>query len=418
MQKERQKSKKVKLKNGLEVHFLFDKLFTTSSLQMCFKVGWRHDKEEQRGLAHLFEHLVGKRTKRFPEKSEFSKKLDELGIVTNATTGPDNTIYYQNQTNDNLIESLSMMYESIYGSVFTQDDLEKEKNVVLTEAREYLDNDDSVIWRQMMRNLFPKTTMEKFFFGDVETMKNITLADFEEFYNIYKNPKNSILFVATNSIKNKKKVLDFLKKFYSEADKNLFSKARVEPAIDKAAQIISYSKIDKPDRIQSNLRVGFVVHKFNKRERVMFSVIASVLVGGFSGTLMQRLRDDMGLVYGIHLGRNFFAYDFCYIMFSTSCEKSNTEMVVSKIKEVIEDTRERLVQKDIDRTVPLRIYYQKTPPQAYEDLCEFVDAVFYEHDYIQTEESLEILKTIKVEEVKKMMEKIFNEDNKSVCVLE
>jgi predicted Zn-dependent peptidase len=58
----KQKIEKIKLKSGLEVVFLFDKAFTTSSLKMLFKIGWRNDTESERGLAHLFEHLVGKRT--------------------------------------------------------------------------------------------------------------------------------------------------------------------------------------------------------------------------------------------------------------------------------------------------------------------------------------------------------------------
>jgi predicted Zn-dependent peptidase len=129
-----QKHEKVKLKNGLDIHFLFDKAFTTSSIQMCFKVGWRNDVEEYRGLAHLFEHLVGKRTKNFPGKSEFAQVLEQKGIVFNAFTSPDVTVYWQNQTNDNLLISLEYLFEAIYNSEFEDDDLEKEKKVVTSEA--------------------------------------------------------------------------------------------------------------------------------------------------------------------------------------------------------------------------------------------------------------------------------------------
>ena len=83
-------------------------------------------------------------------------------------------------------------------------------------------------------------------------------------------------------------------------------------------------------------------------------------------------------------------------MFSTGCDKANKDMVINKIKEVVQDTMERLVQRDIDRTIPIKIYSQKNPPNAYEDLSELMDAIIYDMDYIQTEESLEILKTINV----------------------
>jgi predicted Zn-dependent peptidase len=205
--KGRQKIERVILKNGLEVNFLFDKLFTTSSIQMCFKIGWRNDTNEHLGLAHLFEHLVGKRTKNYPEKSQLSKKLDELGIVTNAFTGPDSTVYFQNQINENILVSLKMLFETIYNTRFEEVDLEKEKHVVLTEAQEYLDNDDSIIWRQLIMNLYPGTTLEKFFFGTRDSMNRITMSEFIEFYKIYRNPKSSILFISSNDLKNKKKII-------------------------------------------------------------------------------------------------------------------------------------------------------------------------------------------------------------------
>lgn len=414
-----QKHEKIKLKNGPEIHFLFDKLFTTSSIQMCFKVGWRYDSDEHLGLAHLFEHLVGKRTSRYREKSEFSKKLDELGILTNASTGPDTTVYFQNQINENILVSLEMLIEAIYNSEFEEEDLEKEKHVVLNEAREYLDSDDSVVWRQMMLNLFPGTSMEKFFFGDAITMKNISLNEFEDFYQIYRNPKNSILFISTNSKKYKGEIVKYLKNFYNDKEKQvLFSNKKIEYREEVKGEIVKFSILDKPDRSQSNLRLGYGIEKFSKRERVIYGVANSVLLGGFSGTIIQRLRDDAGLIYWMHLGRNTFKDNVSYIMFSTGCEKKNRDLVIAKIKEVVQDTIERLVQKDIDRTIPIKVYNHKSPPNAFEDLSELVDSVIYDHDYIQTEEYLKILADIDVNDVKRLMQKIFKEENSSVAVLE
>lgn len=414
-----QKVERVKLKNGLRVNFLFDKLFTTSSIQMCFKIGWRHDKIELRGLAHLFEHLVGKRTRKFPGKSEFAKKLDELGIITNASTGPDVTVYFQNQIHENIFMSLEMLFEAIYNTNFELEDLEKEKHVVLNEAREYLDNDDSILWRQTIQNLFPNTTMEKFFFGDQETMKNITIKEFEDFYNIYRNPKNCEIFIATNNPKHKKKIVTFLEKFYeAKENKNLFTNTVIEEFLDMPKSIIKFSKIDKPDRVQTNLRLAYKIGNLSKRERVAYGIANSVLLGGFSGTLIQKLRDELGLIYWMSLGRNMFMQNISYTMFSLSCNKGNWEKVVAEIKQTIQNTVEKLNEKDIARTIPIKIYSHKSAPNAYEDLSDLMDSVIYDLDYLQSHEYLQILKTIKVLDVKKIMQKIFVEDNSTVCILE
>ena len=73
-----------------------------------------------------------------------------------------------------ILKSLELLFEAIYNTMFFEDDLEKEKHVVLTEAKEFLDNDDSFVYLEMLKTLFPNTTMSKFFFGTEETMKNIT----------------------------------------------------------------------------------------------------------------------------------------------------------------------------------------------------------------------------------------------------
>ena len=61
-----EKIKRVKLKSEAELYFVVNEKYTTSTVQFVFPIGWRHDEEKYLGLAHFFEHLVGKRTKNFP----------------------------------------------------------------------------------------------------------------------------------------------------------------------------------------------------------------------------------------------------------------------------------------------------------------------------------------------------------------
>lgn len=414
-----QRVERVKLKSGLEVVFLFDKNFTTSTIQMCFKLGWRADTENERGLAHLFEHLIGKRTQKYPNKSEFAKKIDREGIVSNAYTGPDMTVYYQNQTNDNLMKSLELFYEAIYNTLFTEEDLEKEKGIVLNEADRYLDNDSSLLWMQVMKNLFPKTTMEKFFFGDKETMKNITLKHFEDFYKIYRNPKNSILFIGTKDKKVKVKTLKFLNSFYADKDnKKLFSNAKIPTFLDKQNKIIREAKISKPDRKLSALRLVYRTPKISERENVVASVISDLLTGGLTGKLMEVLRDDMGLVYGIGGLSGEYAQGINYIGLGTSCDKDKKELVIGTIKQVLKSFPKTVTQEDIKNVIPTREYNVQKPISVTGSMDNLIDAVFYKYKYIQRGEYIKILKRVTVEDVKKLMKKTFVDENSTLCILE
>ncbi len=210
----KQKIEQIVTKNGMKIVFLFDERYHTSALQFTFNLGWRHDPEDKIGLAHLFEHLIGKRTKAFPEKGEFSKEKTKIGIVSNAVTSRDSTVYFHKQTHLKTLESLRLLFEAIYFSTFNEEDLRKEKEVVLTEARQHKDNDTSTSWHNAAKNLYPNLSLSKFFFGDEKSLGNVSIDTFEKFYNIYKNPKNTTLFVATNNSKDKVKILKFVDSFF------------------------------------------------------------------------------------------------------------------------------------------------------------------------------------------------------------
>jgi zinc protease len=414
-----QKVERVKLKNGLEVVFIFDPRFTTSTVQMNFKIGWRHDEKKYLGIAHLFEHLVGKRTQKYPGKSEFTEALERMGIESNAYTTADYTCYYQNQTCENVLTSLNMLYEAIYNTNFLADDLEKEKDIVMNESREYEDNDDHLLWREMMKNIFPGTTLNQNLFGNLETMKNITLVEFENFYKNYKNPKNSFLVVATKDSKQKQKVLKFLNSFYQNFNKQkgdkfgkIFSKIK-----EVESKLIAASKISKPDRKQSNLRVAYKLWKFNKKERLEFFVLQQILTGGFAGKIFKKLRDELGLTYGISLWADSM-YGFNYCTFSSMAEKDKKDILIKELKNELKKLQETLVQKDIEDVKELLLFRENRSTSANGEAGAMASSIVMEKDFIDSKIFKDYLKKIQITDIKKLMLKIFKEDSCSVSVLE
>jgi predicted Zn-dependent peptidase len=298
-----EKIKRVKLKSGVEVFFLTCEKYTTSTVQFMFPIGWRHDDEKYLGLAHFFEHLVGKRTKNYPGKTELTRFLEKEGIVGNAYTSSDLTCYHHSNSHNRLIFSLEKLLEAIYFSEFVEEDLNMEKEVVMTEARQYLDDDDSLLWHKLMGKMFPGTSIDKFLFGTPETMKNIDVAKFKEFYKMYLNPKNTKIFIGTNNLKNEKKIVKLLNDFYAK-NKKILSTEKINKLEEKSTVTTSEPLIiNKNDKTQANIRLAWTVPPLNKKERIDFVVLRRILTAGFSARLMKKLRDELGLVYGISLER-------------------------------------------------------------------------------------------------------------------
>jgi predicted Zn-dependent peptidase len=412
-----QKIKKIKLKNGLVVNFLIDKEFKTSSIQMLFKLGWRSDTEGVRGIAHLFEHLVAKRTNKYPEKSEFAKKLEVEGIVANAWTGPDSTVYYQDQIHEKLVASLELLFEGIYNTKFVEEDLEKEKGVVLNEAKRYLDDDDSVVWRETVSALYPKSTMTKFFFGDEMTMKNITLEHFRHFYEIYRNPKNSELFIATNSESHVRSVLTFLDQFF-KGESVVLTKAKlpVFPENTKGQQMIK--NISKPERMQANLHLGYKISKLSQKEEAVFIVFSRLYVGGLTSKLMLKLRDELGLIYSASLYSGHFKGGIDYINFATETHKDKKTEVLEVVKTAFKQIDKMISKEDIKNIFPRVEFNLQKPKNPHGDLDALMDSVIYKKKYLQRSESVKLLKSVTKKDLINFCKKYLRDKNYSVIVME
>lgn len=415
-----EKIKRVRLESGAELFLVTNDKYTTSTVQFVFPVGWRHDEEKYLGLAHFFEHLVGKRTKNFPGKTQISMFLEKEGIVSNAYTAPELTCYHHSNSHKKLIFSLEKLLEIIYFSQYVEEDLIMEKEVVMTEARMYLDDDDSFLWHKMMGKIFPGTTLERFYLGNDESLKNINVQVFQDFYKLYLNPKNTKIFIGTNNLKQEKQILALLNKFYKE-NRNILTNKKIEKLKDKFNKDKSETSsllINKNDKTQANIRLAWKIPVLNKKDRITFSILRRVLTAGFSARLMKKLRDELGLIYGISLDRNTFVGGLSYMMFSTACSKNEKEKVFRIIRDEIQLLRKNLTQVEIDNVIPMLEYFQERQVNVENDVSNILDSVITNTDYINTEEFMKLIKKVKVSDVKKLIDKIFKDEFEIKGVLE
>ena len=179
-----------------------------------FNIAFRTTPHNSTGVAHIMEHSVLCGSRKFPLKEPFVELVKgSLNTFLNAMTYPDKTMYPVASKNDKDFHNLMDVYLDavLYPRVrddaeilmqegwhYELDNAEDEltyKGVVFNEMKGVYSSPDSVLERQMMRELFPDTTYGVDSGGDPDHITDLTYGEFQEFYRVHYHPSNSYIFL-------------------------------------------------------------------------------------------------------------------------------------------------------------------------------------------------------------------------------
>jgi len=185
-----------KLENGLEVIVMEDHSAPVCSYQTWFPVGSRFEALGKGGIAHLFEHLMFKGTKRFP-RHVFDRMLEQAGAITNAATWFDFTFYFENLPATEIGLAVELESDRMQGLVLDEQAFRTELEVVKNERRFRVENDpEGIIEETVMKEVFGSHPYGRPVLGTMEDLENITLDDCIAFYRTYYSPSNATIVVV------------------------------------------------------------------------------------------------------------------------------------------------------------------------------------------------------------------------------
>ena len=179
-----------------------------------FNIAFRTTPHNSTGVAHIMEHSVLCGSRKFPLKEPFVELVKgSLNTFLNAMTYPDKTMYPVASKNDKDFHNLMDVYlDAVFyprvredaeivmqeGWHYELEDADDEltyKGVVFNEMKGVYSSPDSVLERQMMRELFPDTTYGVDSGGDPDYITDLTYEEFQEFYRVHYHPSNSYIFL-------------------------------------------------------------------------------------------------------------------------------------------------------------------------------------------------------------------------------
>jgi zinc protease len=183
------------LPNGLKVLLVPDPSKPSVTVNLTVFVGSRHENYGEKGMAHLFEHMLFKKTKRF---ADVKQELTRLGGMANGTTWYDRTNYFETFPADDakLKLAIELEAERLRNAVISREQLATEMTVVRNEFEMGENQPESVLADRTMAAAFLWHSYGNTTIGaksDIEKVPNERLL---EFYERYYQPDNAMLVVA------------------------------------------------------------------------------------------------------------------------------------------------------------------------------------------------------------------------------
>ncbi len=182
--------------NGLEVIVVENHGVPLVTVEITVRNGSFTQAPEYAGLAHMFEHMFFKANDTYPVPDQFMDRGSELGAVFNASTKEEQVNYYLTLSADSLEGGLKFLVSALLAPKFRQDELERERQVVLGE---YDRNESSLgfkLEQAMGKKLWDGEWSRKNVIGDRQVLQTVTPDKMRTIKNLYYVPNNSVLIIS------------------------------------------------------------------------------------------------------------------------------------------------------------------------------------------------------------------------------
>src|SRR3989338_3255677 len=164
--------------------------------------GSRYESKNINGISHFLEHMFFKGSRKYPTAEIIATLVDGIGAVNNAATDKEVTYYWIKSAAKHIELSSDILSSMLKESILSEDEVEKEKGVIVEELRMYRDNPTRYVWELYERLQFGDQPLGWDIGGDEKTILSLTREDFLSYMNSLYSPKNMALVYAGKLPKN------------------------------------------------------------------------------------------------------------------------------------------------------------------------------------------------------------------------
>jgi predicted Zn-dependent peptidase len=329
------------LPNGIKVITEVMSHVRSVSVGVWVGTGSRRENAEQNGISHFIEHMLFKGTAN-RSAEDIARSVDSLGGNLDAFTAKEMVCYNTKVLDEHLPIAMDVLSDLVLNPLFRDEDIEKEKGVILEEIKMDADNPDYLVHEIFSANFWKDHPLGKPILGTRETVKKFSQQMIRDYYTEVYTPENLLVTAAGNLTH------DRLVSLVGERFQTVKRGGPV-PELTKPATHAKIALRTRKELEQVHVCLGVPCYPIPHEDRYICYVLNTVLGGGMSSRLFQNIRERQGLAYAVFSELNPYADTGCLAVYAGTGLESAKQVVESVMREFTELKQHEVSPEELRR---------------------------------------------------------------------
>ncbi|MFI3228671.1 MAG: pitrilysin family protein [Bacillota bacterium] len=367
------------------------------------KVGSSYEIGKEKGISHLIEHMFFKGTEK-RNAYEISEEMESLGVNINAFTSRELTAFYTVSVKDCAENCIEMLSDMFFNSTFKEEELVKEKSVVLEEIKMCKDDPADVCFDALNQATYGNKGYGSIILGTAQSVNAITrdmiLAYIEKHYI----PQNTVITVAGNitvdeAVALAKKYIEtpFLAKTYSK--RKAFKYVAAAPSMSIKTKALA----------QAQVAFSFPAYNVDDDRSQGLSLIGRVLGGGMSSRLFQHLRENLGLAYSVYASPQQYQLAGSMILYIATSPETAKQAIAEMGKVIREMVENGIDSKELTKAkAQARTSVVLSAESSVNIMRQNGSRVLRKNEMFNIENTLKKIDSVSEEQIKDILKDLFD----------
>ena len=318
------------LPNGLRVITDHVPSVESVAIGVWAHVGTRNEDMRDNGVAHLVEHMMFKGTQKRSSR-DIAEVIENVGGHMNAYTSREITSYHVHLLKENAPLALDVLADMIQNSNMPEEELAKERHVVMQEIGMCNDTPDDVVFDHFYETAYPNQALGAPILGRTDVISKMQRDTLMGYVSQFYTPQNLVISAAGN-ITHDQMVAMVQEKFANLPTDN----DRVTPVANYQGGEFRNNKSLE----QAHLMLGFEGISRLSDDYYTAQALATILGGGMSSRLFQEIRENRGLVYSIYAFHSGYMDDGLFGIYAGTGENDVSDLIPVTCAEILKTTHD------------------------------------------------------------------------------